>query len=53
MSSKEDVEKLRTCKEREGETSVAGSSKQTEPVTENKSGASESTSSGSRKRRRR
>ncbi|KAF8081223.1 hypothetical protein N665_0899s0012 [Sinapis alba] len=56
MASKEDVEKLRTSKEREGETSFAGSSKQTmetEPVTENKSGASESTSTGSRKRRRR
>ncbi|KAG2306262.1 hypothetical protein Bca52824_026010 [Brassica carinata] len=53
MASKEDVEKLRTGKESEGEASVAGSSKQTEPVTENKSGASESTSTGSRKRRRR
>ncbi|CAH8320350.1 unnamed protein product [Eruca vesicaria subsp. sativa] len=53
MLSKEGVEKLRTGIEREGETSVAGSSKQTEPVTENPSGASESTSTGSRKRRRR
>ncbi|CAN8258769.1 unnamed protein product [Cochlearia groenlandica] len=58
MFSKENVEKLRVGKEgEEGETSVGGSSKQTmetESVTteNNKSVASESTSSGSRKRRR-
>ncbi|KAJ0264485.1 Homeobox protein [Hirschfeldia incana] len=53
MASKEDVDKLRTGKQSKGEASVTGSSKQTEPGTENKSGASESTSTGSRKRRRR
>ncbi|WZY73257.1 hypothetical protein YC2023_012101 [Brassica napus] len=53
MASKEDDEKLRTG---EGETTVAGSSEQTmetkSVVENNKSGASESTNTGSRKRRR-
>ncbi|KAG7577868.1 Homeobox domain [Arabidopsis thaliana x Arabidopsis arenosa] len=55
LVSEENVEKLKTGKEGECETSVAGSSVQTmetESVAENKSRASESINTGSRKRRR-